>query len=70
MQTVQKSGQPESTGSATRPESSPTTDRSSKQLEMFNPRTLKRLVVCDPGDSRDGAASKRRRSGGASREGH
>lgn len=66
MKNVPKSGQPELIGSVIRRQPSPIPGASYMQLEMFNKRILRKLVVSDPGDSKGTTDGKRIRSAGAS----
>lgn len=68
MRTVSKSGQVGLTGSDGGLSTSPTQRRSCTQLEIFNARTLRRLVISGPGASKGTKATKPTRSGTDSAE--
>jgi len=63
MKNVPRSGQAGSTGSAGEQRTSRIPDHSYTQLEIFNLRTLRKLVVGDPGDSKDTKGTRRTQSG-------
>jgi len=63
MKNVPRSGQAVSTGSAGEQRTLRTAGPSCTQLEIFNLRILKRLVVGDPGDSKDTKVTRRTRLG-------
>lgn len=64
MKSVPKSGQPESIGSVIKRLPLPIPDRSYRQLEIFNKKILRRLVVKSHGGSVATKDGKRIRSAG------